>query len=148
MEGTPKEWQKKKKWGGTKAIKTKRMLTLLSVWWLASVHMCLHARAWREGAAEHRVIICKKWITLRLDCWAQWRASAHYDYQAPPRTTTFKSSCQPLDRSLICGIQRGAIQEATPQWSHAQSANATLTFSVMIQSLQSINNDNDNVLKM
>lgn len=22
----------------------------------------------REGAAEHRVIICKKWITLRLDC--------------------------------------------------------------------------------
>lgn len=37
---------------------------------------------YREGAGESEVIICKKWITLRLDCWAHWRAAAQYALQA------------------------------------------------------------------
>lgn len=44
--------------GGTRAIKREHMLTCLSTWWLQSM------------LRESEVIICKKWITLRLDCWA------------------------------------------------------------------------------
>lgn len=72
----------------------------------------VHIQRVRESRSSE-VIICKKWITLRLDCWAQWRAGTRYAWWAPSRTlqyTSKLSSCRLLDTFASQGSQNGVIK--------------------------------------
>lgn len=111
-------------WGEEK--RREHMLTRLSVQWLQS--------AYTESERQSRsseVIICKKWITLTLYCWAQWRAETSYAWKAPSRTpqhTSKLSSCRLLDTFISQDCHNGVIREH----KHGKSIKLTLGLSKLV----------------